>query len=302
MRSRRLVISGLILGCCLIIGLVVYLKAYSVPMAHLRQPIPTPKKLTAFNPLPKPEHVVIVVEENHAYKTIIGNVKAPYMNALAKKGVLFTNSYGVTHPSQPNYLALFSGSTQGVTNDRCPYSFHTSNLATELLANDFSFVGYSEGLPAIGYTGCHKKDYYRKHAPWVDFSTVSSDLSQPLTNWPIHDFSKLPTVSFVIPNVQHDMHNGTIEQADAWLKQTMDPYVKWATTHNSLLIVTWDEDDFTKVNRIPTLMVGPMVQPGQSTQKITHYSVLKTIEEMYHLPLLGYSQNANVISGVWKGE
>jgi len=78
---------------------------------------------TAFAQVPTPAHVVVVIEENHGYSQIIGSPQAPYINTLATQGALFTKSYALTHPSQPNYLGLFSGSTQGITDDSCPHTF-----------------------------------------------------------------------------------------------------------------------------------------------------------------------------------
>ena len=99
--------------------------------------------------VPRYEHVVVVVMENHSADAVLGNPAAPWINALAAAGANFTAAYGVTHPSQPNYLALFSGSTQGVTDDSCPVAFSgVANLASQLLAAGRSFVGYSEDLPA----------------------------------------------------------------------------------------------------------------------------------------------------------
>ena len=273
-------------------------RSYLYPPKASVVKLPAPKVSTLKLGLTRPDHIVIVMEENHAYKKIIGNSGAPYMNSLARRGATFLQSYGVTHPSQPNYIALFSGSTQGVSDDRCPYRFSEPNLATELKNKGLSFTGFSEDLPSVGYKGCRSGAYYRKHSPWVNFTNVSAEVNQPMTSFP-KDFSKLPTVSFVIPNINHDMHNGTIQAADRWLKQTIDPYVNWAKTHNSLLIVTWDEDDFTKSNHIPTFMVGPMVKKGQYQQRINHYSVLRTIEEMYGLPLIGKSQVAKPIDNIW---
>lgn len=63
--------------------------------------------------VPQPAHTVVVVMENHSYADIIGNPATPFINALARQGALFTRSFAITHPSEPNYLALFSGSTQG---------------------------------------------------------------------------------------------------------------------------------------------------------------------------------------------
>ncbi len=156
------------------------------------------------------DHIVIVVEENHSYKKIVGNSKAPYVQSLIKQGALFTKAYAVTHPSQPNYLALFSGSTQNVTDDSCKGPFSGANLASELKKAGLTFTGYSENLPKTGYTGCSTNVYARKHNPWAQFSNVPTAWNRPLTDFP-KDFSKLPTVSFVIPNVKDDMHDGTIE-------------------------------------------------------------------------------------------
>ena len=70
--------------------------------------------------LPRPDNIVIVIEENKSFSQIIGNREAPYINELAKHGSLFTQSYGITHPSQPNYLALFSRTTRGITSNTAP--------------------------------------------------------------------------------------------------------------------------------------------------------------------------------------
>src|SRR5439155_953745 len=88
--------------------------------------------------------------------------------------------------------------------------------------------------------------------------------------WPT-DYSQLPTVSLVVPDQLHDMHNGTIAQADTWLKSNLDAYVQWTYAHNSLFILTWDEDDSAHSNRIVTLFIGPMVAPGQYSETINHY-------------------------------
>src|SRR5262249_42636584 len=149
-----------------------------------------------------------------------------------------------------------------------------------------SFGGYSEDLPYTGFTGDSYGDYARKHNPWVSFTDLPASLNMPYAGYFPSDYSQLPTVSIVVPNQQNDMHDGTIAQGDAWLQSNLDSYVQWAQTHNSLLIVTWDEDDFSQSNQVPTIFVGPMVQPGQYGEQIDHYSVLRTVEDMYGLPYL----------------
>ena len=240
--------------------------------------------------------------ENHSYSEVIGSSAAPYINGLALQGASFTASHAVTHPSEPNYLAFFSGSTQGLTDDSCPHTYSTStaNLASELIAAGLTFGGYSEGLPSVGYTGCASGAYVRKHNPWVNFSNVPGSANMPFTSFPA-DHSTLPTISIVVPNLNNDMHDGTVLQGDGWLQQHLDGYVQWAETHNSLLIVTWDEDDFTVSNHIPTIFVGPMVKPGQYGSTINHYNVLRTLEDMYGLPHAGNSATATPITGIWQG-
>ncbi|HSM97696.1 MAG TPA: alkaline phosphatase family protein [Gallionella sp.] len=252
--------------------------------------------------LPRPEHVVVVIEENRGYAQIMDmRNSASYIHALAKRGMLFTQSYGVTHPSQPNYLALFSGSTQGITRNSCPHSFSSDNLASTLLDAGLSFASFAESLPAIGDPGCMSGAYQRKHNPVANWqgTRVPAGLNQRFADFP-RDFSRLPTVSFVIPDQDHDMHDGSFEAADDWLKKHIGPYVDWAFKHNSLLILTWDEDDFQQSNRVVTLLVGPMVKAGISAQRIDHYSVLRTLLDFYGLPALGASRDAEAITGIWK--
>lgn len=250
--------------------------------------------------LPVPSHVVIVLEENRSFSEIIGSSNAPYLNALANTGAVFTSSFAITHPSEPNYQALFSGSTQGLTDDSCPHTFSPPDLGGALIQAGFSFGGYAESLPSVGSTVCTSGEYARKHAPWVNFPDVSSSANMPFTSFPTTNFNALPTVSFVIPNLLDDMHDGTIQQADNWLQQHIDSYVQWAKANNSLLIVTWDEDDSSQANQIPTLFVGPMVRPGQYAEQINHYNVLRTLEDMYGLPAANNSANASAITDCWQ--
>lgn len=250
--------------------------------------------------IPRPDHVVVVMEENHSYSEIIGNADAPYINSLAQSGALFTNSFGVEHPSQPNYLDLFSGSNQGVTDDSCPHTFSKiRNEESELRKGGFSFAGYSEGLPNRGSLVCAQGEYARKHVPWTNFSNDPGKFSFPFTRFP-SDYAKLPTVSWVIPDLLDDMHDGTVAEADAWLENNLSGYVIWAQTHNSMLILTWDEDDGAHDNQIPTIFVGQMVKPGQYGEKITHYNVLRTIEAMYGLKPLGNSAGLKPLMDVWQ--
>jgi acid phosphatase len=279
------------------------------------------KNVTTRDGIKVPDHVIVVIEENHGYDQIIGSDSASYINQLAGEGALFTDAHGVTHPSQPNYLAIFSGSTQGITGDQCLEDstiFTTPNLAAALIKKGYTFKGYAQTLPSPDYLKCEYQTsaitdqpiYARKHCPWVDWlgdkkNDIPDSLSQPMTSFP-KDFNQLPTVSFVIPDMDHDMHNiggpgdsAAIVRGDKWLKDNLGAYIEWAKTHNSLLILTYDEDMFTAQNRILTLFAGANIKPGKYSENINHYSVLKTIEAMYGLHVSDTTK-ASVIKDVWK--
>lgn len=260
------------------------------------------------SPLPRPDHIVMVIEENYSYSQMIDSPNAPYINRLAAQGAVFTQSFGITYPSQPNYLALFSGSTQGIDDNSCPHTFTTPNLGQALLAAGLTFAGYSEDLPSMGSLVCRMGLYERKHNPWANWQNsitngIPATANLPMTSFPT-EYSKLPTVSVIVPNQANDMHNGkgpeAIQAGDRWLQEHLDAYVQWAQQHNSLLIVTWDEDNKKENNRILTLFVGPMVQAGRYEQRITHYNVLRTLEDLYGLSHAGASADAAPITQIWK--
>jgi hypothetical protein len=263
--------------------------------------------------LPIPDHIVIAILENHSYSQIIGSPAAPFINSLANDtlSALFTDSHGITHPSQPNYLILYSGNAQGVKNDQVPSDnpFTTPNLGRQLIDAGRTFITYSEDLPEAGYNGANKGYYARKHNPaanWMGTGTnqVSATTNQPLAAFPKGDFTLLPTVCYVVPNLNNDMHNGSdparITTCDEWISNNLGGYIQWAKANNSLFILTFDEDDRSSGNHIVTVFTGYMVQADQYSTRIDHYSVLNTIENMYGLPYLGDSLTHKIISDCWK--
>jgi hypothetical protein len=239
---------------------------------------------TADNNLPQLDHVVVVIFENHSFDQIIDPNRAPFIYGLATGGALFVNAFAVSHPSQPNYFALFSGSTQGVR-DNQNYTFDAPTLAGALNAARKSFVGYVE------------TDSPRKHNPWESFVNARAT-GRNLSEFP-SDFTQLPTVSFVIPNPDNDMHDGSVRDGDTWLKVNFAAYAEWAKTHNSLLIVTFDEDDNSAENRIPTIFYGAHVRPGKYAERISHYTVLSTLLAVYALPPFAEAATTAPIRAIW---
>ena len=248
---------------------------------------------------PRPAHVVVVIEENHTLAQVVGSGNAPYLATVARNGALFTHAHGVTHPSQPNYLALLSGLTN-TNGNGCPargVPVDAPNLASELLAAHFTFAAYSESLPATGFMGCWAGTYAQKHAPWTHFTNIPQRLHHPLTA--LTSFDALPTVAFIVPDVDDDMHDGTVKEGDEWAAAHLTPLLKWAATHDTLVVFTWDEG-FDAANSIPTMFVGPMIRAGKYTQRINHYNVLRTLEDLYRLPLTGKAETAAPIVDIWR--
>src|SRR5262249_4152924 len=222
----------------------------------------------------------------------------------------------ITHPSEPNYIAIFSGSTQGVTTDGVyPHSqFTAPNLGAKLRAAGRSFGGYSETMPSVGFDGSSagsgSATYQRKHNPWVNWQDATAPLPTnklpAAVNMPYAGYfpgataySSLPTLSIVVPNELHDMHDGTVAQGDSWLQASLGAYATWCASHNSLLIVTFDENDGASGNHIATIFSGASVVPGQYSQTIDHYNVLRTLEDMYGLPHDAGTTTAVPITNIW---
>ncbi len=253
--------------------------------------------------LPKVSHVTLVIMENHAYGQIIGSKYAPYENLLAENGALMTNSHAVSHPSEPNYLALFSGSTQGMSSDLCPVSFSAPSLGDEVLDAHGVFRAYAQNIPYAGDKICNTADklYYRKHVPSMMFTDIAATFTVPYTQLATDMKNGFPAIAFVTPNMCDDMHNCSVSSGDKWLSQNLPQIISYDAAHNGLLILTYDESlESDPYNHIATILLGPMVKVVDSSQNINHYSVLRTIEQLYGLPYLGNSAGASPIINVWK--
>jgi hypothetical protein len=248
---------------------------------------------------PHASYVVVVIMENRDYDLVIGSSQAPYINGtLVPQAALMTNSHAITHPSEPNYLGLFSGSTQGVTDDSCPHSFSAVNAGQELIAAGLTFDGYSESMPYDGYTGCSSGEYARKHNPWVNFTNVPAS-----SNLVYNGFVTPPsTLTIVVPNLCDDMHDCSTQTGDTWLSKNLPAILKYDKKHDGLLILTWDEadPDSNGQNQIATLLIGPMVKPGKYAQKITHYSTLRTIEDIAGVACTASACQASDIKKIWR--
>jgi hypothetical protein len=243
------------------------------------------------------KHVVWIWMENHSYSEIIGSSSAPYINTLASQCGLATNYSAVTHPSLPNYIAATSGSPQGITDDNPPSS-HPLNVPS--IFGQVPSRSFQESMPS----NCDVNDAYPyavKHNPEAYYTPLAAQCATQ--DVPLSGFnpSSLPAFSFVTPNLTNDMHDGTVAQGDAWLSNFIPTITSTADYNagNTVVFITWDEDDSSSGNHIATIILSPYTAPGtQSSTPFTHYSLLRTTEELLgQSSFLGNAATATSMSG-----
>ncbi len=256
--------------------------------------------------MPDFAHVFVIVMENREYGSIVGNRDAPFLNDLIAQGGLAQGYHGVTHPSQPNYLALFAGSTFGIRDDGV-HDIDARNLADQLEDHGRTWRVYAQGVPPgcstvaaasggvdlLGAPGV----YVRKHEPAISFLDVSRDPARCARIDRLAAFDPAAAdFELVIPNMTNDMHDGSTAQGDAFLRAFAPRITDSPAFANSLLVVTFDEGttDAGGGGRIATVLVSPRVAAG-TTSGIghDHYSLLRTIENAWALGCLAESCRAN---------
>ena len=279
------------------------------------------------------QHVFIIMMENTSYTSLIGNPNAPWINYAAQTYGLATQYFGVTHPSQPNYIAATSGSTNGVTSDSDD-TINVPNIVDQLEARGKSWRAYMQSLSLcngnILASSCGNQLYERKHDPFVSYQDVQ-DNPERLEH--IVDFSQfytdlasnnVPDYSWISPDQCHDMHGRAstpsdpcdfsqvqqlIATGDAFLKHTVDAIMdSRAWNGNSVIFITWDESDFPFNDtsgccdavpgggHVVTIVISHSDHaPRTSSTPYNHYSMLATIEDGWKLGCLAFTcDTANV--------
>jgi acid phosphatase len=258
--------------------------------------------------VPRFGHVILIVFENHEVNQVLGRSDAPTFNRLASKYATISQYTAVAHPSLPNYLALVSGSTQGIDSDCTNCIVDGRSLADTLATSRKTWRTYAEGLPRTGFSGPSSGRYAKKHNPFVYFrrNLVPARLQRVVS---LNRFTsdvrgrRLPTFSLIIPDLCHDMHDCGVATGDTWLGSFVRPLLHRSVLKNSVIFVVFDEGttDVGGGGHVAALALGPLVRPhSQSTAPTNHYGLLRTIEAGLGLPLLGQSAGARPIAGIWR--
>jgi len=280
---------------------------------------PTPTSASGSGVVPKFSHVIIMIFENKEYSSIIGQSTLPNFNQLAQKYTLLTKSYAAAHPSLPNYIALTSGSTQGITSDCTTCYLNVTNIADSVEASGRTWKAYMENMPTTCYVGSSGL-YVQKHNPFAYYDDIRNNKARcqqhevPLTQLDSDlKNNTLPAFAWITPNQCNNSHDCSAATADQFLGPEVNKIITSpAFDQNSLLVVTFDEGSSSGTccglpssagGHIVTILISPLVKTGyQDVTPYSHYAVLKTIEKSWALPYLGHTADTAtaLITAPWK--
>ncbi len=256
--------------------------------------------------VPASNHVMVVVLENHSFSSAWNSM--PWLRSVASKNSYVRYHYGNTHPSIGNYFMMTTG--QIITNnDGYTGTVSANNLARQLITARKTGRVYAESLPYSGYVDGDRYPYVKHHNPFAYFSDVRDNAIETHNIVPFSDFGKdlnagqLPQFSFIVPNIDHDAHNGTLGTADAWLRANIGPVLSNREfKKDGILMITFDESSFSDTlhggGQVLTVVVGPGAGPGKVANYYyyQHQSLLGTIENALGLPLMGAARNVRSLS------
>jgi phosphoesterase family protein len=250
------------------------------------------------------DRAIFVVFENTNYAQAL---KQPFFGKLAKQGALFSNFMAITHPSQGNYIALTSGSLNGVHGDDI-VDLDVKNIVDLLEARGITWRVYAENYPGNCFTGKSSQDYERKHNPFISYVNIQRDPQRCANIVNASQFDKdasngnLPEYVFYVPNIKNDGHDTSVTYADNWYSANFLRYISDpGFLENTVLVTTFDESGTSSRNQIYTSVVGTGVNPGVYSQGLNLFSLLKMVEDNWNLGDLG-KQDATAVAvpNIWK--
>ncbi len=256
--------------------------------------------------LPNFSHIYVIVFENHEYSSVVGSSSAPYINSLISKYGVATNYDATSHPSEPNYIALTSGGTQGVKDDGT-HNLGVNNIFDQVQSSGRTWRAYMQGYPGNCFTGSSSSSvsdgpgksgaYVRKHDPAIIYTSISGNGAKCANITKLSSFDPAAaSFEFITPNMINDMHDGSIADGDNFLKAFLPQITGSAAFNNSVVFVTFDEgsSNVGGGGHVLTLAITPNMAAGFKTATFySHYSLLRTIEGAWGLPYLGYAASAS---------
>lgn len=256
---------------------------------------PTPRNANAPSKGPA-AHVILIIEENHSYSTVVDQNRMPWLKALGDKYGLATNYYSDEKGSLLDYLWLSSGGNEskfGCGGNQCSHTITDNNIFRELNKAGMSWNVYADSLPKFGFMGMFAGNYAKRHNPAAWYSDVIKSPEQqqnivPFTQFPVDVAAQnLPDYSIIIPNLENDAHNGTPEAADQWLKTNIARLLKsryFQGKQNNVMFITFDNGENDEQGHVFTAVVGQSVIPGvRVNTPCKHENTLRTIMQLLGL-------------------
>jgi hypothetical protein len=251
----------------------------------------------------------MIVLENEEQSDVIGSPNAPYLSGLAQQYGQADQYYGITHPSLPNYLAMLGGDTFGVTSD-CDGCFVSApNLADQLESANLSWGGYFEDMPSPCFLGTDKDRYAARHNPFAYQQAIRGDATRCAQFKPFAPFqadlaaNQVPNLTWLGPNLCDDGHDCPVKSADDWLASTVPTILgSQAWQQGGVLVITFDEGTsnagccggLAAGGRIPMVVAWQGGPSGYTSETpYSHYSLLRTLEDLWGLPHLAHAGDAD---------
>jgi len=311
-------LAAVVLGAGVFLG-ISHFRGSVVPPRPRSSPRASPSPASSATPtstLPPAAlpHVLVVMEENQGYEATQTNCGAAnaYFCQLASQYASVVPWFGATHPSLPNYLAVTSGSVQGCYSDGCSGPYPADNLGYQLTQAAIPWRAYMESMPSPCYPGSSSGNYAKKHDPFLYYQDISGSslCASQVVPYPgaaglvaALDGPTAPDFVWITPNLQNDLHDGTVAQGNAWLQANLAPVLSsaWFQNFKSTVIVTEDENDVAAGGgccgdagggQIPMLVISRTAR-GRGMVSLTgdQYGTLRSIEETFGLPPLGAAAN-----------
>jgi hypothetical protein len=237
----------------------------------------------------------VIVMENRSYDQAIAG---GYTAKLAADYSAATDYHGVSHPSLPNYLAMTSGSTWGITDDGY-HPLPAGGIGAQLDAAGITWRAYMEGMG--GDCMVNGNRYALKHNPFPYYGDKCPPQVVPFTQFDIDMGGAVPRFVWITPDLCNDGHDCSTAVADQWLSQTVPKILATsAWEQNGVLFITWDEGE-DSANHVLTLVIHSNTITHTSPNPYDHYSLLATIEDRLGLPRLGQAVNATAMSDLLAG-
>lgn len=253
-----------------------------------------------------PDHIVVIVLENHEYGDIVGSPSAPYLNALIGRSVLLTREFAIRHPSLPDYLALTGGATFGITSDCTDCSISARNIVGQLNSHHISWKAYMQAMPRACFggnaagRGAHR--YVKRHDPFIYYRNIRNRPFRchrivPLTRLRSDFAHGLPRFTWITPDICFDMHSCSVRAGDRWLGMRV-PGILRHLGSDGILIIVFDEGRSnarccslaTGGGHVMALITGPGAKVGARIRRpVNHYSILRLIEDAWGLPRLAHA-------------